>query len=89
MEVGLLMIGQNSTISFLAGKATLLQMALSCGGGISEKYAAGATGDVHVIQTSERAATGGGFVWKNAEKAVLENSLENGVVTKIHYIILP
>ncbi|MGB3610369.1 MAG: hypothetical protein WA987_08325 [Cellvibrio sp.] len=58
-------------------------------GGISEKYAAGATGDVHVIQTSERAATGGGFVWKNAEKAVLENSLENGVVTKIHYIILP
>ena len=57
-------------------------------GGVSEKYASGVTGDVRVIQTAERAAQGGGYVWKNAEKAVLENSMESGSVTKIINIVL-
>lgn len=56
-------------------------------GGVSSKYAEGATGKVTVVQSAEKAAQGGGDVWKNAEKRILESNTEDGIVTDIIYIV--
>lgn len=57
-------------------------------GGLSEKYASGATGDVTVIQTADKAVQGGGYIWKSKEALVLEAGQKTGRVGKITTIVI-
>lgn len=57
-------------------------------GGLSEKYASGVTGDVTVIQTADRAAQGGGYIWKSKEAPVLQAGQKAGRVGKITTIVI-
>jgi uncharacterized protein DUF6861 len=58
-------------------------------GKVSEKYASGASGKVTVVQTPEKAAQGGGEVWKNHERDILYEGMAEGKVTGIEYKIIP
>ena len=58
-------------------------------GGLSDKYSRGASGEVNVVQTAEKAAQGGGYTWKNVEQPILERLQEQGVVTDINTHVLP
>lgn len=57
-------------------------------GGLSEKYAQGASGDVTVIQTPDKAAQGGGYIWKSKEAPVLNAGQKAGRVGKITTIVI-
>ena len=52
-------------------------------GGISTRYAQGATGKVHVVQSEYKAAQGGGDVWKEFELPELLRQQRRGRVTEI------
>ena len=54
-------------------------------GGVSEKYAGTLEGEVTVYQTPEAAARGGGFVFNQYEKPVIETNKRLGKVTDIIY----
>jgi hypothetical protein len=54
----------------------------------SEKYALGASGEVNVVQTAERAASGGGYIWKNVEKDALEGLKADDVISDIVYHVV-
>ncbi|MCW7536724.1 hypothetical protein OOT46_02500 [Aquabacterium sp. A7-Y] len=57
--------------------------------GLSEKYAQGTSGNVNVVQSVERAAQGGGGIWKDTERFVLEQLQDQGVVGDIQYHVVP
>jgi hypothetical protein len=50
---------------------------------LSEKYADGITGEVHVFQTPEVAARGGGYIWRTVEQPVLLERQASGDVGDI------
>lgn len=56
--------------------------------GLSKSYAEGARGDVSVVQSAEKAAQGGGNIWKGTEKPVLEELQDDGLVGKITYQVV-
>lgn len=60
--------------------------------GISGKYAAGSQGEVFVWQSPDRALSAngtldwrGGYVWQTAERPVIQQLQDNGIVTGIKY----
>jgi len=61
-------------------------------GGLSSKYASGATGDVYVWQAPDRAINSsgvlnwdGGYVWKNYEQPTVRQLQNMGTVGSINY----
>jgi len=57
-------------------------------GGVSKKYAGTLEGEVSVYQTPEAAARGGGYVFNQYEKPVIEANKRLGKVTDIIYKVL-
>jgi hypothetical protein len=53
-------------------------------GRLSHKYAESARGEVFVVQSPEKAAVGGGDVWKQVELPALKDGLKTGRITQIH-----
>ncbi len=59
-------------------------------GGLSSKYAQGASGEINVVQTADKYALGGGDVWRKYELPILSRGLANGTVTRINiYEVTP
>jgi ADP-ribosyl cyclase len=57
--------------------------------GLSKQYAEGTSGTVNVVQSAERAAQGGGGIWKGTELPALTESQKAGTVDDIIYTVLP
>jgi hypothetical protein len=58
-------------------------------GGLSNKYARGLSGDVTAVQTQQRAAEGGGFIYKNYELPEVNAGLVDGRVTGLNFEVIP
>jgi hypothetical protein len=58
-------------------------------GGVSEKYARQLSGDVRSIQTVDRNAVGGGYVFKTYERPQVEAGLADGRISSYGDIVIP
>lgn len=56
--------------------------------GLSRKYAEGTSGTVNVVQSAEKAAQGGGGIWKGTEGPVLSTLQDKGVVDDIIFHVV-